>query len=551
MIYDFLIVGSGVAATALTERLLEKHPSASILILEAGDRVKTKDFAMWQEFLIKGPDEPPYLNCRDLNYPNPPASGGENEFSGSTKVELRGSRLFVYGGSTMEWGGWSPRLKPEDFSLRSNTGQGADWPFGYDALEKYYCQAERHLAVSGDSSDTTTVPRSAGYSFKHFPLTFQDKPVADAMDALEISYGHMPIARRGVSETPSRHAPCQTTGTCDYCPFGARYVASNYLDDLRTWNDCSGLEVRTNSVVETIETSSKMRAVSVTYKNRLTGERMPSVEADRIIIAAGAIESAKLLQRSKTAHWPRGIGNDSGHVGANFTTHPMVIFNSPAKLNRDGLQPELDFPTLISRHFDTKEQQALGKFVIIVPKDHVDVRLESRFRNGKRRPDIVRYLCEGSSGEGFIRKLLLYVETVSDKTNTIRNLEVENRFRLPQTGVHFSNDTLPGRLKEIAKIVSQIYRKMDIEVPDNYYDELKHILSSWGAHHAASTCRMSKESDDGVVDADLKVHGMDNLYVCSNAVFPSIGAVNPTLTLTALALRLGDHLSGNRVRSDA
>ena len=291
-------------------------------------------------------------------------------------MELRGSRLFVYGGSTMEWGGWSPRLKPEDFSLRSNTGQGADWPFGYDALEKYYCQAERHLAVSGDLSDTTTVPRSAGYPFKHFPLTFQDKPVADAMDALEISYGHMPIARRGVSETPSRHAPCQTTGTCDYCPFGARYVASNYLDDLRTWNDCSGLEVRTNSVVETIETSSKMRAVSVTYKNRLTGERMPSVEADRIVIAAGAIESAKLLQRSKTAHWPRGIGNDSGHVGANFTTHPMVIFNSPAKLNRDGLQPELDFPTLISRHFDTKEQQALGKFVIIVPKDHVDVRLE-------------------------------------------------------------------------------------------------------------------------------------------------------------------------------
>ena len=71
MIYDFLIVGSGVAATALTERLLEKHPSASILILEAGDRVKTKDFAMWQEFLIKGPDEPPYLNCRDLNSKSP------------------------------------------------------------------------------------------------------------------------------------------------------------------------------------------------------------------------------------------------------------------------------------------------------------------------------------------------------------------------------------------------------------------------------------------------------------------------------------------------
>ena len=50
------------------------------------------------------------------------------------------------------------------------------------------------------------------------------------------------------------------------------------------------------------------------------------------------------------------------------------------------------------------------------------------------------------------------------------------------------------------------------------------------------------EARDGVVDADLKVHGLDNLYVVSNGVFPNLGAVNPTLTLTALALKLGDHL---------
>jgi choline dehydrogenase-like flavoprotein len=66
---------------------------------------------------------------------------------------------------------------------------------------------------------------------------------------------------------------------------------------------------------------------------------------------------------------------------------------------------------------------------------------------------------------------------------------------------------------------------------------------SWRADHAACTCRMSDDPRQGVTDRNLRVHGVDNLYVCSNAVFPNIGSVNPTLTLTALALRLGEHLN--------
>ena len=61
--------------------------------------------------------------------------------------------------------------------------------------------------------------------------------------------------------------------------------------------------------------------------------------------------------------------------------------------------------------------------------------------------------------------------------------------------------------------------------------------------HASATCRMSRSDADGVVAPNLQVHGTDNLYVCSNAVFPSIAAANPTLTLAALAVRLGDYLN--------
>ena len=61
--------------------------------------------------------------------------------------------------------------------------------------------------------------------------------------------------------------------------------------------------------------------------------------------------------------------------------------------------------------------------------------------------------------------------------------------------------------------------------------------------HATSTCRMSISDTDGVVDENLRVHGTDNVYICSNAVYPNVTAVNPTLTLAALAVRLGVHLA--------
>ena len=62
------------------------------------------------------------------------------------------------------------------------------------------------------------------------------------------------------------------------------------------------------------------------------------------------------------------------------------------------------------------------------------------------------------------------------------------------------------------------------------------------ADHAVATCRMSQDPRKGVVDKNLRLHGVENVYICSNAVFPNVAAVNPTLTLTALSLRLGDHL---------
>ena len=152
---DVLIIGSGVVAAAISERILKSDHLASILVLEAGERIKTKDFALWEQYLITG--RLPYETCWDLSYPTRDAAG-ENASLGNTPItlfEAGGARVFAYGGSTMHWGGWSFRLKPEDFRLNSNTEEALDWQIDYDDLEGYYSQAETYLAVENADSRWT------------------------------------------------------------------------------------------------------------------------------------------------------------------------------------------------------------------------------------------------------------------------------------------------------------------------------------------------------------------------------------------------------------
>jgi choline dehydrogenase-like flavoprotein len=76
------------------------------------------------------------------------------------------------------------------------------------------------------------------------------------------------------------------------------------------------------------------------------------------------------------------------------------------------------------------------------------------------------------------------------------------------------------------------------EVPS--LDKWRHSFTS-AAHHLG-TARMAVDPRDGVVDTDLKIHGIDNVWICDGSVFPTGGNANPSLTICALAHRLSVHL---------
>jgi choline dehydrogenase-like flavoprotein len=536
---DILIIGSGVAGAAVASKILKKNPNASVLMLEAGSKVKMRDFSLHQHYLITG--QLPYQFCEDEPYPTKD-SAGENESLGKTMLPMNGSRLMVYGGSTVHWGGWSFRMMREDFKLQSQLKQSIyplqtnydviDWPIDYDELEPFYGQAEQYIGVSGDSSEGLP-NRSENYPYPAFPYTLEDGPVIEAMKALNLDYGHMPIARQGVSGSAADHTPCQTTGTCKYCPFGARFVAANRIDDMLHNEDYPNFRVEKNVIVESLIMRDKKTVAGVRYIDRkISASDYTELYARQVIVTAGAIESSKLLLRSTSSDWPQGVGNGNDLVGRHLVTHPFIMFEADLPENPDGLLAEMDFPTLVSRAFDSEIEQGKGKFIIVNPSSSTSTRLAQTMHQGAT----LQQVQDVVTGKTRIQ-LHVLLEIFSQRRNRLLNAETRNHLGLQETVIDFEQGPdFDRRLDEIRDEIARIFDKMGAK-----NTRIKTV--SWRADHAACTTRMSDSADTGIVDSNLKVFGVDNLYICSNAAFSSLGAVNPTLTLTSLALRLGEHLN--------
>jgi len=504
-----VIVGSGVAGALVAQSLLARDPSCSILMLEAGPSIAMRDRRKWLDLVTA--DTNPYAANLDR-------TGDIGTISPGMRVE--GSRVLGRGGSTTHWNGMSFRFKPEDFAVKSNTGLEIDWPFDYDTLEPWYHRAEIALGVAGDSSEDDPPRKGKPYPVEAPPYMAGDAPVMKAMDALGMSYGHLPMART---------KDCVTTGTCYYCPVGGKYSADMTLDTL---GSNPRFELRSGAPATRILLHAKGRASGVEYLDMANGETRRE-DADVVVVCAGSFETPKLLLASQDRYWPEGIGNDTGHVGQHPKMHDGLRTAGFLAVNAEKFRQELDFPTLVSRHYDTPAEQREGKLFFV----HRNV------ATGAKSPEDM--MAEGAdlsevdaAANGRIAfHFYGHREIFSEEGDYLKLAPGRTRFGLPKMEARFTyTDASRAVAQKALDRMAQVLERMGAS------DIRKTIDTPNGAAHYGGTARMSREARDGVIDGTLKIHDMDNVYLCSNAVFPNISAVNPTLTLGALALRLGEHL---------
>ena len=481
-------------------------------MLEAGPVVPAKDRRAWWDYVVQ--DRKPYSYAYD--------QPGETQTIGNTFWDFAENRVLAYGGSTLHWGGWSLRLKPEDFHLFENTGEGCDWPFGYETLEPYYDQAEEYLSVCGDDQETWNQNRKKPYPLPPFEWTIIDGEMIQAFRKLGIEPGRMPIAR---------YRKCMATGTCKYCPFGARFTAQYVLDDLRGDERYVNLEIRWRSPATQILMDSKKLARGVEFLDATTGEVEKAV-ANIVVICSGAYESPKLLMLSKSIYWPNGIGNDYDLVGRYIISHSMLAVRGLTPHNEECWYQEYDFPTLMSRTYDTPEFQKEGKIFIFKNRAIPNIDFADLMIQGFRREKIDAILKGPRQME-----LQAFLEEKGKRENRLTIGNGQNRFGLPNTIIDFN------RTREETANARNRLTLMEKVIKTMGYELVHSNVDNPGGHHTTGTSRMGTTPNIGVVDLNLRVHGTDNLYVCSNAAFPSGSAVNPTLTLTALSMRLADHLA--------
>jgi choline dehydrogenase-like flavoprotein len=316
---------------------------------------------------------------------------------------------------------------------------------------------------------------------------------------------------------------------------GARYTAQYELDDLVADPRYKELKILPQSPATRILMRSRRQAAGVEYLD--SNGKPQSALADRVVICSGTYESPKLLLLSENIFWPKGVGNDSDLVGKYITSHSILGVKGKLDRNDECWFQEYDFPTLMSRTYDTPEYQQHGKLFIFKNRKEPSFDFADKMVDGLTKNQIEAELRKERRQE-----LQAFLEEKGSEGNRLTIADGKNRWGLPNTRVHFDRTSadLADAHSRLA-LMERVIKTMGYEIEYSKVEDP-------GGHHASGTCRMAEHPEHGVTDADLRVHGTDNLYICSNAVLPSGSAVNPTLTLTALAMRLGDHLVGATAR---
>ena len=519
--HDLCVVGSGISGALLSYLLAEQ--GWQVLLIKAGGRFdNAQRFHTASLFLNFGRDPwPSNLPERDRY-----VSAGDVDYS------LNTARLFAVGGTTLHWGGAINRLHPDDFALASRHGVGADWPITYDELEPFYARAERLIGVAGPAEVPYGSPRSAPHPMAEFPLGHTDRFWREVCSRAGVALHPAAFAKNSVPY--DGRSLCSAFGTCNpICPIRAQYSADHHV----------AKAVATGRVTLLADTCVR-RLLTDPGGRRVTGVVATGLDSSdqtyttsAYIVAAHAVESARLLLLSAGGAHPDGLGNRSDHVGRNLMEH-WYVFSRVRMADRRFYPYRLGFDVAESHQFYSREDRdEAGAF-----------KLEFSDRGGTPYDLAVR---SGAWGEALARQVEAeFGRTLEVAAETEHLPNPESRVTLHPSEVNVFGDPIPViafRFSDYDRRTQQRAREIITTILEaTGSDRFSVSKQAYRAGHHMGTCRMGTDPGTSVVDRDLRVHGVDNLFVLGSAVFPTVGAAQPTLTIAALAARLAGHLDAGR-----
>jgi choline dehydrogenase-like flavoprotein len=503
--YDAIIIGTGAGGGTLAHRLA---PSGKrILILERG----------------------PFLPRERENWDTVAVVQKERYHTTEVWYDRHGNAIhpgtgYWVGGNTKVYGAALFRLRERDFEkVPHEGGISPAWPVPYVDFEPYYAEAERLYGVHGTRGiDPTEPAASEAYPFPAVPHEPRIQEIADGLT--QNGYHPFPVPL-GVRLHPQRLAsPCIRCSTCDGFPCLVDAKEDADTTCIRPALKHPNVTLITEATVVRLTTDASGRTVDGVIA-QIEG-REQRFSGDIVVVAGGAINSAVLLLRSANAAHPNGLGNSNDLVGRNFMKHNNgAVAAVGRKPNRTIFQK-----TLAMTDFYWGDE--------MYPYPMGSVQLLGKLNKDMLRGDAPPFTPDKVLDELATHSVdwFLTTEDLPDEDNCVR-IDRDGRIILDYTENNLDS------YKALTNRFTQALKSIDCAssiVPCSVY--LRKQIPLQGVAHQVGTCRFGNDPATSVLDVNCRMHELDNLYVVDGSFFPSSGAVNPSLTIIANALRVGDHL---------
>jgi glucose dehydrogenase len=386
------------------------------------------------------------------------------------------------------------------------------------------------MGVAGPARDEEDLgsPRSADYPMPKLPWSYMDQVFGQVLNTNGFRVVTEPVSRNSVTYD-NRPACCGNNNCMPICP-----IAAQYSGDMSVMKaERLGARLIVNAVAHRLETDTDGdRITAVHYKHPDGSEHR--LTADRVVLAAHGIETPKLMLMSRDAAVPEGVGNRTDQVGRYLMDHPGtgVTFLWDRRVY-PGRGPQEMTSVVNFRDGPFRAEFAAKKLHLGNIPDLEGV-VDDLISEGRRGPDLDRMIRDRVTRKVSINSF--HEQLPLPENRIIASASQSDALGLPRPEITYRIENYVRRSAEHTREaygrIAELLGGTDVEFDDDFA----------GNNHIMGTTIMGTDPATSVVDSNCRTHQHANLYIAGSSVFTTGGAVNSTLTLAALSLRLADHL---------
>jgi choline dehydrogenase-like flavoprotein len=521
---DVLIIGAGASGAAAAWNLAETK--MRIVCLEQGEWMNPSDYpSTTRDFEARSFGEfsiSPNNRGRITDYPI-------NDDHSPIKI----ANFNGVGGGTILYAGHYPRFHPSDFRVRSLDGVADDWPIDYETLAPFYDQDDQITGVSGLVGDPAYPAHPPKNSLMPpLPLGRAGETVARGFNAR--GWHWWPSDSAIATQPYEGRDRCINLGAClSGCAQGAK--AST---DITYWPAAirAGVELRTRCRVSAVTVDDNDRATGASYFDA-DGVRQ-HIRAEVVVLAMNGVGTPRILLNSTSQRFPNGLANSSGLVGRNLMFHPYASISGVFEEAQDGYRGPID--CLWSQEFyETRDEHDFLRgytFEMTRGRGAVMTALggmaSGRIPWGAAHHDAYRALHNRITG------MVAICEDLPEAHNTVTlDPHLKDSDGVPSPRIDYTLSENSRNMLDHA-----VARATDVLRAAGAVDVLSESPLAVGGWHLMGTARMGTDPETSVVNEWGRSHDVKNLFIVDGSVFVTSAGVNPTRTISALALYITDSM---------